>query len=166
MIPEYVQRIKDWPVPKRGKEVNTFLGFAGYYRNFIPQCSSLTNRLMKKAKKFFWNEEIVRDFVMLKRAFTEGGIKAFPDFGVRRISWDSCPKSRTDRKDSLDVEEESVTSTRGIILVELLAEIQHIKKWKHILGYHLFEVHTDASTLKYLSTMKNQSRSLQDGTRS
>ena len=31
MIPEYVQKIKDWPVPGSGKEVATFLGFAGYY---------------------------------------------------------------------------------------------------------------------------------------
>ena len=31
MIPEYVQKIKDWPVLKSGKEVATFLGFAGYY---------------------------------------------------------------------------------------------------------------------------------------
>ena len=35
--------------------------------------------------------------------------------------------------------------------------IQCIKKWKHMLSYHLFEVHTDASALKYLATMKNQS---------
>ena len=32
MIPEYVQKNKDWPVQKTGKEVATFLGFAGYYR--------------------------------------------------------------------------------------------------------------------------------------
>ena len=32
-----------------------------------------------------------------------------------------------------------------------------IKKWKHILSYHPFEVNTDASALKYLTTMKNQS---------
>ena len=35
--------------------------------------------------------------------------------------------------------------------------IQCIKKWKHILSYCPFEVHTDASALKYLTTMKNQS---------
>ena len=40
---------------------------------------------------------------------------------------------------------------------ELLAVIQCIKKWKHILSYRPFEVHTDASALKYLTTMKNQS---------
>ena len=65
MIPEYVQRIKDWPVPKNGKEVATFLGFAGYYHPFIPQYSALTNRLngIKKAEKFLWNEEIEKDFI-------------------------------------------------------------------------------------------------------
>ena len=40
---------------------------------------------------------------------------------------------------------------------ELLAVIQCIKKWKHILSYRLFEVRTDASALKYLTTMNNQS---------
>ena len=36
MNPEYVQKIKDWPLRKSGKEVATFLGFAGYYCTFIP----------------------------------------------------------------------------------------------------------------------------------
>ena len=30
MIPEYVQKIKDWPFRKTGKEIDTFLGFTGY----------------------------------------------------------------------------------------------------------------------------------------
>ena len=68
MIPECVQKIKDWPVLKSGKEVATFLGFAGYYGTFIPQYSELTNSLnkIKKAEKFLWNEEIEQDFVELK----------------------------------------------------------------------------------------------------
>ena len=59
MIPEYVQKIKDWPVLKSGKDVATFLGFTRYYHTFIPQYSALTNRLngIKKAEKFLWNEE-------------------------------------------------------------------------------------------------------------
>ena len=36
----------------------------------------------KKAEKFLWNEEIERGFVELKKAFSDGGIQAFPDFGV------------------------------------------------------------------------------------
>ena len=45
MIPEYMQKIKDWPVLKSGKEVAMFLGFAEYYRTFITQYSAFTNRL-------------------------------------------------------------------------------------------------------------------------
>ena len=62
----------------------TLLGFAGYYPTFILQYSALTNWLnrIKMAKKFLWNEEIEQDFIKLKKAFTEGGIQAFPDFGV------------------------------------------------------------------------------------
>ena len=84
MIHDYVQKIKDWPLPKSGIEVATFLGFARYYCNFIPQYSTLTNKLnkIKKAEKFLWIEEIERDFIILKRAFKESGIQAFPDFGV------------------------------------------------------------------------------------
>ena len=82
MIPEFLQKIKDWPVPKSGKEVSTFVGVTRYYRSFIPQYSALTNQLNrdKKAEKFLWNKETERDFMELKRAFTEGGIQAFPDF--------------------------------------------------------------------------------------
>ena len=54
MIQEYVQKSKDWPVPKSGKEVATFLGLAGYYCTFILQYSVLANWLngIKKVEKF------------------------------------------------------------------------------------------------------------------
>ena len=50
MMPEYVQKIKEWPMPKMSKEVATFLGFAGYYRTFIPPYSTL-NITFKGIKK-------------------------------------------------------------------------------------------------------------------
>ena len=58
MIPDI--KIKAWPLPKSGKEVAMFLGFARYYCTFIPQYSALTNRLnrIKKAEKFLWIKEI------------------------------------------------------------------------------------------------------------
>ena len=82
MILEYVQKTKDWPKPKTGKEVAAFLGFKGYFRTFIPQYSALTNQLngIKKAEKFIWNEE--------------------PQTGARRTSWECYRKCRTNRRDS------------------------------------------------------------------
>ena len=78
MIPKYLQKITDWPVLKTGKEVASFLGFARYYQTFIIQYSVLTNWLngIKKVEKFLWNKEIERDL------YSQGGIQAFPDFGV------------------------------------------------------------------------------------
>ena len=54
IIPEYVQKIKDWPITKSGKEVARFLGLPGYYHTFIIQYSALTNSLngIKIAEKF------------------------------------------------------------------------------------------------------------------
>ena len=59
------------------------MGFARYYRTFIPQYFTLTNWLnrIKKAEKFMQNKEIEWDFKELKKAFAEGRIQAFPDIG-------------------------------------------------------------------------------------
>ena len=63
------------------------LGIAFLQENnlqLVCQFSALTKSLngIMKAEKFLWNEEIGRDFVKLKRAFTKGGIQTSPDFGV------------------------------------------------------------------------------------
>ena len=119
MIVEYVQKIKEWPVPKTGKEGATFLGFASYYRTFIPQCSALINWLnrIKKAEKFLWNEEIEQDFIELKKAFTNGRIQAFPDFGVGDPFILTTRRYRTARRDSSDVGEGSGINMSRIIPV-------------------------------------------------
>ena len=116
-----------------------------------------------------WNDEIEKDFEELKKAFTEGGIQAFPDFwmgnlfwiGARRTSLEYCHQEVQEGQEQFlgcwgrkcNKYERNYLSYKG----ELLTVIQCIKKWKHILSYRLFEVHMDASTLKYQSTMKNQS---------
>ena len=37
IVPEYVEKIKNWPIPTTGKELVSFLGFTSYYRGFIPR---------------------------------------------------------------------------------------------------------------------------------
>ena len=34
LIPSYVQKIAEWPLPQTGKELSAFLGFTNYYRDF------------------------------------------------------------------------------------------------------------------------------------
>ena len=56
MDPAKVSSVLDWPVPKTVKDVQSFLGFANFYRKFILGYSTLTSPLTdltrKVARKF------------------------------------------------------------------------------------------------------------------
>ena len=55
-----VSAIVDWPVPKTVKEVQSYLGFANFYRKFINNYSSLASPLIsltRKTTKFCWSSE-------------------------------------------------------------------------------------------------------------
>ena len=58
MDPAKVAAIMDWPTPKNLKEVQSFLGFANFYRMFILHYSSLTpplTSLTRKGVRFTWS---------------------------------------------------------------------------------------------------------------
>ena len=40
--PKKVEKVKDWPVPTNPKDLQSFLGFASYYCQFIPKFSAIT----------------------------------------------------------------------------------------------------------------------------
>ena len=46
-----VKGIEEWPVPTKVKDVRSFLGFANFYRRFIPDYSKLTRPLIDLTKK-------------------------------------------------------------------------------------------------------------------
>ena len=46
--PEKVEKVKTWPVPKNTKEVQSFLGLASYYRQFIPYLPRRHNAFMNQ----------------------------------------------------------------------------------------------------------------------
>jgi RNase H-like domain found in reverse transcriptase/Reverse transcriptase (RNA-dependent DNA polymerase) len=73
MDPSKVSSIKDWPPPKNVKDVQTFLGFANFYRRFIHHYSKLAEpltRLTRKNTPFTFNSRALDAFNALKEAFT------------------------------------------------------------------------------------------------
>ncbi|MBW0564199.1 hypothetical protein O181_103914 [Austropuccinia psidii MF-1] len=68
-----VQQILNWPPPTNLKALQSFLGFANFYRRFImnysKKISSLTS-FLEKDSCFPLNEEALRKFHQLKEAFT------------------------------------------------------------------------------------------------
>ena len=64
--------ISDWPVPSNLKQVQSFLGFANFYRHFIINFSDTViplTRLTWKDAKFEWRPEHQAAFEKLKLAF-------------------------------------------------------------------------------------------------
>ena len=65
--------ILDWPTPRKVKDVQSFLGFANFYRRFIPFYSDITiplTRLTRKSAPWSWMSECQSTFDLLKKAFT------------------------------------------------------------------------------------------------
>src|SRR5258706_4223304 len=77
MDQEKIKTILQWDPPGAVKEVQSFLGFANFYRHFIEGYSRLTcplTDLTKKSEKFVWSNECDIVFDQLKKRFTSAPI--------------------------------------------------------------------------------------------
>ena len=95
MDPEKVSAILEWRTPESVKEVQSFLGFANFYRRFIEGFSKKVRCLIEltkgeqyvsksgkrrvKYKDFHWTTECQKAFEDMKQAFTSAPILAHYD---------------------------------------------------------------------------------------
>jgi RNase H-like domain found in reverse transcriptase/Reverse transcriptase (RNA-dependent DNA polymerase)/Integrase zinc binding domain/Chromo (CHRromatin Organisation MOdifier) domain/Integrase core domain/Retroviral aspartyl protease len=82
MDKEKVKAILEWKEPQNVHDVQSFLGFANFYRRFINGYSKRAKpltRLLKKDTKWQWNQEQQDSFDDLKDAFTKAPILAMPN---------------------------------------------------------------------------------------
>jgi len=78
-----VQAVLDFPAPTNRKQLQQFLGLAGYYRKFVPHfvhISAALSDLLKKGTKFVWTAETERAFLDLKSRLATQPILRPPDF--------------------------------------------------------------------------------------
>lgn len=83
MSPDKVAAVRDWVPPTNVKGVMSFLGFANFYRQFIPKFSTLTaplTALMKRNVPFVWSKDCQAAFDQLKLVFVNGSILHHVDF--------------------------------------------------------------------------------------
>ncbi|MBW0582805.1 hypothetical protein O181_122520 [Austropuccinia psidii MF-1] len=132
-----VQQILNWPPPRNLKALQSFLGFANFYRRFIKnyskKISSLTS-FLKKDSHFPLNEEALRQFHQLKEAFTTAPILLYPPF--RKLLPAELNYEIHDK--------------------ELLGIVWALKRWRAFLLSisSPFEVLTDHSSLQYFMSSK------------
>ena len=79
MDPKKVSCIQEWPTPRSVRDIQCFLGFANFYRRFIPEFSRLASPLTQLTKKevpFIWNSHCDYAFFQIKQAFKDGTMLA------------------------------------------------------------------------------------------
>ena len=77
MDPAKIETIVNWSTPKNVKDVQSFLGFANFYRRFVFRFSKIADpltKLTKKDTKFLWDDKCQKAFDLMKNAFTSDKI--------------------------------------------------------------------------------------------
>ena len=170
MIPSYVQRILDWPMPRTGKELRSFLGFTGYYRSFIKDYAHLTCNMnkMKNGKLLEWNEDTKQKFKQLKECFKKEPVRGYPQYNNPEPFILDTDFSSTNMAAVLSQKQNGKEVFLGCVAKkcnkaqasyaphkgEMAAVILGLKKFEHILRAKPFIIRTDSRCVQFLHTMK------------
>lgn len=79
MDPKKIAAVRDWPQPENLKEVQSFIGFANYYRRFIRNFGKIAiplTELTKKETRFIWTQKAEEAFQALKEAILKEPVLA------------------------------------------------------------------------------------------
>jgi hypothetical protein len=82
MDPSKLTAIRDWKPPASVKGIRSFLGFANFYRKFIPNFSNVVaplNLLTRKDQPWLWTPLQQRAFDSLKTTFSSAPVLSIPD---------------------------------------------------------------------------------------
>lgn len=81
--PKLIEAVRDFVTPANVKETRQFLGFASYYRRFVPGFAKVArplHALTRKDATFKWTASCQTAFDQLKCFLVESPILAYPDF--------------------------------------------------------------------------------------
>jgi hypothetical protein len=161
--PSKVQEVMDWKPPKSVHQIHSFLGLAGYYRQFIPDFSRIAKpmtKLLKKGVKFVWSEACEKAFHTLRQHLTSAPVLVQPDNSkpfevfcdasgtglsciLMQEGWVIAYASRTLWPHEINY------STHDL---ELAVVVHALKIWRHYLMGNRCNIFTDHKSLKYIFT--------------
>ncbi|KAJ6436948.1 retrovirus polyprotein [Purpureocillium lavendulum] len=146
--PEKVRAIQEWETPRSARAVRSFLGFANYYRQFIPKFSNIASPLTALTKKdaaFAWSNECQAAFDELKARLISAPVLA---------QWDPDRETivETDSSGYVTGGALSQKGDDGLMRPELLAIIRCLEHWDaELRSVKSFAVLTDHLNLRYFT---------------
>jgi len=162
---EKIKAVKEWKTPTKVKDMESFLGFANFYRRFIQNFSHTAKPLneLKGKKEWKWEEEHQRVFKELKEKITSQPVLALPRRkGKFRVETDASGHAIGE---VLSQEQEGkwkpiaflsrtmqpAEQNYEIYNKELLAIVEALAKWRQYLldAAETFKIWTDHKNLKY-----------------
>jgi hypothetical protein len=175
MDPEKVKAVRDWEAPGNVKDVQSFLGFANYYRRFIKDFSKIAKpltELTKKEEKFEWTEERETAFQNVKKQITAEPVLATfdPDkeIELETDASDYALGSQLGQRDDQgrlhpvafwSKKLNGAELNYPIYDKEFLAIVESFKEFRHYLlgSKHKVKVFTDHKNIAYFATTQQLS---------
>ena len=177
MLPDRIQDVNNWPAPKNRTELQSFLGFANFYRMFVSNYSAMTaplTSLLQKDKVFIFDQQCAKTFEKLKKAFTSAPILCHPQLNAPFILETDASDfaigsvlSQKQKDDDLlhPVAYRSRKLTRAELNYqihdkELLAIIDALGTWRPYLinTKEPFKIYTDHKNLQYFQSARQLNR--------
>ncbi|CAM4512955.1 unnamed protein product [Caretta caretta] len=173
-----VDAIQKWPVPKSKKQVQSFLGLAGYYRRFVPHYSQIAAPLTDLTKKkqpnaVQWTGKCQKAFKKLKATLMSDPVLRAPDFdkpflvttdaserGVGAVLMQKGPDQEFHPVVFLSKKLSERESNWSVTEKECYAIVYALEKLRPYVWGRRFHLQTDHAALKWLHTVKETNKKL------
>jgi hypothetical protein len=174
-----VRAIKDWATPKSRKELQAFMGLAGFYRKFIfrfaHKALPLYELAAQQASAFQWTDDCEHSFQVLKKCLCKAPILTLPTTsGSWILRTDASKRAigavllqlQDDPNSGRPIEKVIAYYSRKLkdpetryptYDRELLAIRDAIDNWRYYLHGRPFVCHTDHAALQHILTQKRLS---------
>ena len=165
MDPQKIKAIVKWKPPTNVSKVRSFLGLAGYYRNFVERFSKiatpLTN-LLKKDHKFEWSDTCQHSFEELRQRLMTTPVLELPSGKDGYVVYSNASRQglgcvlmqdgRVIAYSSRQLKKhEQNYSTHDL---KIVAVVYALKMWRHYLYGVPYLIFTNHKSLQYIFTQK------------
>jgi len=170
MDPIKLKAVSSWPTPTKVKNIQEFLGFCNFYRQFVKNYLALACPLFDLTKKdvpFLWETAQAEAFAALQNALTMSPVLLLPDynrpFTLIMDASDYMTGAILEQDDAFGRSHLVAYYSKSLQLAErnykihdkeLLAIVQALKHFRHYLqgNIHQTKIFSDHANLKYFTT--------------